>query len=162
MAYSSNPGRPNTQNRTANHNPATTSKKLTISFTDDTYVNEAEAVIQEMKFSYFKVQKDGQRSGQGDTLTMSQIRNLASLTSNIYDEVQNNDVAQVSDKLAYLRVQFVYQSGRNAAVKKLVELADILNILKTMQAKNDRAIIIRFCRYMEALVAYFKYYGGQD
>lgn len=154
MAYSSNPGRPNTQNRTANYNPATTSKKLTISFTDDTYVNEAEAVIQEMKQVSFREARD--------TLTMSQLRNLASLTSNIYDEVQNNDVAQVSDKLAYLRVQFVYQSGRNAAVKKLVELADILNILKTMQAKNDRAIIIRFCRYMEALVAYFKYYGGQD
>ena len=154
MAYSSNPGRPNTQNRAANYNPTPTSKKLTISFTDDTYVNEAEAVIQEMKQVSFREARD--------TLTMSQLRNLASLTSNICDEVQNNDVAQVSDKLAYLRVQFVYQSGRNAAVKKLVELADILNILKTMQAKNDRAIIIRFCRYMEALVAYFKYYGGKD
>lgn len=154
MAYSSNPGRPNTRNRAANYNPTPTSKKLPISFTDDTYVNEAEAVIQEMKQVSFREARD--------TLTMSQLRNLASLTSNIYDEVQNNDVAQVSDKLAYLRVQFVYQSGRNAAVKKLVELADILNILKTMQAKNDRAIIIRFCRYMEALVAYFKYYGGKD
>ena len=153
MAYSNNQGRPYTQGRPTNQNHAA-SKKLTILFTDDTYVNEAEAVIQEMKQTNFRESRD--------TLTMSQLRNLASLTSNIYDEVQNNDVAQVSDKLAYLRVQFVYQSGRNAAVKKLVELADILNILKTMQAKNDRAIIIRFCRYMEALVAYFKYYGGKD
>ena len=153
MAYSNNQGRPYTQGRPTNQNHAT-SKKLTILFTDDTYVNEAEAVIQEMKQTNFREYRD--------TLTMSQLRNLSSLTSNIYDEVQNNDVSQVSDKLAYLRVQFVYQSGRNAAIKKLVELADILGILKTIQAKNDRSTIIRFCRYMEALVAYFKYYGGQD
>lgn len=153
MAYSNNQGRPYTQGRPTNQNHAT-SKKLPILFKDDTYVNEAEAVIQEMKQTNFRESRD--------TLTMSQLRNLSSLTSNIYDEVQNNDVSQVSDKLAYLRVQFVYQSGRNAAIKKLVELADILGILKTIQAKNDRSTIIRFCRYMEALVAYFKYYGGQD
>ena len=153
MAYSNNQGRPYTQGRPTNQNHAA-SKKLTILFTDDTYVNEAEAVIQEMKQTNFRESRD--------TLTMSQLRNLSSLTSNIYDEVQNNDVSQVSDKLADLRVQFVYQSGRNAAIKKLVELADILGILKTIQAKNDRSTIIRFCRYMEALVAYFKYYGGQD
>ena len=153
MAYSNNQGRPYTQGRPTNQNHGA-SKKLTILFTDDTYVNEAEAVIQEMKQTNFRESRD--------TLTMSQLRNLSSLTSNIYDEVQNNDVSQVSDKLAYLRVQFVYQSGRNAAIKKLVELADILGILKTIQAKNDRSTIIRFCRYMEALVAYFKYYGGQD
>ena len=153
MAYSNNQGRPYTQGRPTNQNHVA-SKKLTILFTDDTYVNEAEAVIQEMKQTNFRESRD--------TLTMSQLRNLSSLTTNIYDEVQNNDVSQVSDKLAYLRVQFVYQSGRNAAIKKLVELADILGILKTIQAKNDRSTIIRFCRYMEALVAYFKYYGGQD
>ena len=153
MAYSNNQGRPYTQGRPTNQNHVA-SKKLTILFTDDTYVNEAEAVIQEMKQTNFRESRD--------TLTMSQLRNLSSLTSNIYDEVQNNNVSQVSDKLAYLRVQFVYQSGRNAAIKKLVELADILGILKTIQAKNDRSTIIRFCRYMEALVAYFKYYGGQD
>ena len=153
MAYSNNQGRPYTQGRPTNQNHVA-SKKLTILFTDDTYVNEAEAVIQEMKQTNFRESRD--------TLTMSQLRNLSSLTSNIYDEVQNNDVSQVSDKLAYLRVQFVYQSGRNEAIKKLVELADILGILKTIQAKNDRSTIIRFCRYMEALVAYFKYYGGQD
>ena len=159
MAYSNNQGRPYTQGRPTNQNHVA-SKKLPILFTDDTYVNEAEAVIQEMKQTNFRESRESRESR--DTLTMSQLRNLSSLTSNIYDEVQNNDVSQVSDKLAYLRVQFVYQSGRNAAIKKLVELADILGILKTIQAKNDRSTIIRFCRYMEALVAYFKYYGGQD
>ena len=156
MAYANNQGRPYTQSRPTNRNQVA-SMKLPILFTDDTYVNEAEAVIQEMKQTNFRESRESR-----DTLTMSQLRNLSSLTSNIYDEVQNNDVSQVSDKLAYLRVQFVYQSGRNAAIKKLVELADILGILKTIQAKNDRSTIIRFCRYMEALVAYFKYYGGQD
>ena len=102
MAYSNNQGRPYTQGRPTNQNHVA-SKKLTILFTDDTYVNEAEAVIQEMKQTNFRESRD--------TLTMSQLRNLSSLTSNIYDEVQNNDVSQVSDKLAYLRVQFVYQKA---------------------------------------------------
>ncbi|MFR2209485.1 MAG: type III-A CRISPR-associated protein Csm2, partial [Streptococcus salivarius] len=27
---------------------------------------------------------------------------------------------------------------------------------------KDRETLQRFCRYMEALVAYFKFYGGKD
>ena len=66
MAYSNNQGRPYTQGRPTNQNHAA-SKKLTILFTDDTYVNEAEAVIQEMKQTNFRESRD--------TLTMSQLRN---------------------------------------------------------------------------------------
>lgn len=129
-------------------------KKIPIQFQDDTYVSEAEAVIKELKDKRFKVGRE--------ELTTSQLRNLLSLTSAIYDEVQSQGIEQVTDRLAYLRVQFVYQSGRNQAVKKLVELADILTILNKVQQSKNKITLIRFCHYMEALVAYFKYYGGKD
>jgi CRISPR-associated protein Csm2 len=135
-------------------------KQIPITFTEDKYVQEAENVIKELADKNFECFNQGTR--KKDKLTTSQIRNLLSLTSTIYDEALNQGAQSVTDKLAYLRIQFVYQSGRNTAVKKLVELADILNILSQVQQKKDKQLIIRFCHYIEALVAYFKYYGGKD
>jgi CRISPR-associated protein Csm2 len=142
------------QQRNHGHSSRPQLNKVDIHFKEETYVSEAEEVIKELKKVYFKVGKE--------TLTTSQLRNLLSLTSVIYTEAQSSDFDQIIDRLAYLRVQFVYQSGRNSAVKKLVELADILTLLKRVQDNKDKKELIRFCRYMEALVAYFKYYGGRD
>ncbi|AYP99613.1 type III-A CRISPR-associated protein Csm2 (plasmid) [Limosilactobacillus fermentum] len=36
------------------------------------------------------------------------------------------------------------------------------NILDLTDLKKKREYILRFCKYMEALVAYFKFYEGQD
>ena len=46
-----------------------------------------------------------------------------------------------------------------ALIKDLVEKGQILEALKEIK---DRETLQRFCRYMEALVAYFKFYGGKD
>ena len=35
-------------------------------------------------------------------------------------------------------------------------------ILEALKEIKDRETLQRFCRYMEALVAYFKFYGGKD
>ena len=43
-------------------------------------------------------------------------------------------------------------------LKTLVKKAEILDILKEI---NNKESLQRFCRYMEALVAYFKFYGGK-
>ncbi|WP_244054469.1 type III-A CRISPR-associated protein Csm2 [Ligilactobacillus pabuli] len=125
-----------------------------MSFTEESYVSEAEKVILSLKENNFKHGRD--------VLTTSQIRNLLSLTSSILNDLVFKEFEQVMDKLSYLRIQFVYQSGRNGAVKDLVETAQILKILENVQAKKDKETLIRFCHYMEALVAYFKYYGGKD
>ncbi|WP_279367981.1 type III-A CRISPR-associated protein Csm2 [Ligilactobacillus salivarius] len=41
-------------------------------------------------------------------------------------------------------------------VAQLVELVDMIRDFKEL---DD---LLRFCHYMEALIAYFKYYGGSD
>lgn len=121
---------------------------------DLNYVDKAEGVIKNLR------KKENRRTGEKKyELTTSKIRNLLSLTSALYDEVQTRPFEELNDRLAYLRVQYVYQAGREKSVKDLVEKAEILEALKEV---NDKETLIRFCRYMEALVAYFKYYGGED
>jgi CRISPR-associated protein Csm2 len=151
------------QQRNHGHSQRPQFKKVDIQFKEETYVSEAEEVIKELEKKKFKViNNEKKEKNNTDVLTTNQLRQLLSLTSVIYTEAQSSDFDQIIDRLAYLRVQFVYQSGRNSAVKKLVELADILSLLKRVQDNKDKKELIRFCRYMEALVAYFKYYGGRD
>ena len=93
-------------------------------------------------------------------LTSTQIRNLAALTSNLFDESKTkNDIKELREKISYLRIQFVYQSGREPAVEDFVKKAGLLEALTEIQ---DIPSLQRFCRYMEALIAYFKFNGGRD
>ena len=119
--------------------------------TDDNYVDKAEKVIKSLNRN--------KRDPKLFVLTTSKIRNLLNLTSTLFDESKVREYKDLADKIAYLRVQFVYQSGRETSVKDLVKKAEILDILKEI---NNQESLQRFCRYMEALVAYFKFYGGKD
>ena len=122
--------------------------------TDDNYVDKAENVIKSLS----RNTRDS-RNPEAFFLTTSKIRNLLSLTSTLFDESKVREYEELKDRIAYLRVQFVYQSGREEAVLDLVQKGEILPILKEI---NSRESLQRFCRYMEALVAYFKFYGGKD
>ena len=122
--------------------------------TDDNYVDKAEKVIKSLNHT-----KDHRNNKIKFFLTTTKIRNLLNLTSNLFDESKVRSYKELADKIAYLRVQFVYQSGRETAVKDLVKKAEILYILKEI---NNKESLQRFCRYMEALVAYFRFYGGED
>ena len=122
--------------------------------TDDNYVDKAENVIKSLNHT-----KDHRNNKIKFFLTTTKIRNLLNLTSNLFDESKVREYKELADKIAYLRVQFVYQSGRETAVKDLVKKAEILDILKEI---NNKESLQRFCRYMEALVAYFRFYGGED
>ena len=97
-------------------------------------------------------------------VTTSKIRNLLAMTSDIYNEIMNQNQKELSEeicaKIEYLRVRFIYESGRETKVKDLVMEADILDILKNIGKDRDKFIL--FNRYMEALVAFHKYYGGKD
>ena len=122
--------------------------------TDDNYVDKAEKTIKNLV-----TDKRNFKNRNSDVLSMSKLRNLLSLTSTLFDESKVRSYKELADKIAYLRVQFVYQSGRETAVKDLVKKAEILDILKEI---NNKESLQRFCRYMEALVAYFRFYGGKD
>ena len=122
--------------------------------TDDNYVDKAEKVIKSLNRNTRNF-----RNPDAFLLTTTKIRNLLNLTSNLFDESKVREYKDLADKIAYLRVQFVYQAGREPSVKDLVRKAEILAALKEV---NNKESLQRFCRYMEALVAYFKFYGGKD
>lgn len=121
--------------------------------TDDNYVDKAEKAIKSLN------QTKDRNNKIRFFLTTTKIRNLLNLTSNLFDESKVRDYKDLADKIAYLRVQFVYQAGREPSVKDLVRKAEILAALKEI---NNKESLQRFCRYMEALVAYFRFYGGED
>jgi CRISPR-associated protein Csm2 len=124
-------------------------------FTDEGFVDHAESVV-----------RSGRRGGVlFNDLTTTQIRGLLSMTAALYDKANSGnrpadrDLADLRGDLANLRIQFIYQAGRNGSVRDFVEKSQVLDVLKAI---DDRPSLIRFCKYMEALVAYFKYLGGKD
>ena len=120
---------------------------------DDNYVEEAEKVMTAVRGDM-----------KGKNLTTSQLRNLLSLTADIYNQAercQEETLPQeLKDKIEYLKVRVIYEAGRTESVKALVEYANLLEKLKSVQGK--KSAFIRFNRYMEALVAFHRYQGGRD
>ena len=135
-----------------------------VKFNQKDYVKCAEDVIKYLEKEEFSVITNPKNSKRGskDTLTTSAIRNILSSTSEIYDMVRSQGPEAVRDKLAYLKVKLIYQSGRNAAVKRFVKVSKLIQALDRLeryyQKPDEKAMIILFCRYMEALVAYHYYY----
>ena len=98
------------------------------------------------------------------SLTTSKIRNLLSMVSAIYNDVvqTKEDVLseELQERIQYLRMRFIYEAGRDDSVKDLLEKAEIKKIITEIKDSKERCLL--FCRYMEAIVAYHKFYGGRD
>ena len=60
-----------------------------------------------------------------------------------------------------MRVRILYDAGREKdAVKSFVEAAHLLQYIKGIGTNREK--FINFANYMEALVAYHRYLGGDD
>ena len=126
--------------------------------TEENYVEIAEQVIK-------KLHEEKNQKGQSiGIVTTSKIRNLLSMTANIYNDVVNTKSEHLSNevigRINYLKLRFVYEAGREQKVKRLVETAQILQCLDAI--KGNRSQYILFSRYMEALVAYRKFYEKDE
>lgn len=125
---------------------------------EQNYVEEAEKTILELK-------KLKDRSGREiPMVTTSKLRNLLAMAADIYNSVLNcteDRLPQdICSRIEYLRVRFLYEAGREQSVRNLVEKAEIMALLKEVKGSKKRYIL--FNRYMEALVAYHRYYGGKE
>ena len=123
---------------------------------ESTYVKKAEQVIKQLS-------QNTDRRGNVRWITTSKIRNLLAMSADIYNEVLLNPEKlsdEQSARIDYLRVRFVYEAGRDTDVKNFVEKAQILKALE--EVRGSRKQYILFNHYMEALVAYHRYYGGRD
>ena len=123
---------------------------------NENYVDKAKSVIERLK-------EYKNRWGQEELLTTSQIRNILSMTANIYNGVmlQTDEklTEKVKEKIAYLRIRCIYEAGRNELVKRFVEHSELLECLSEIKSRKD---YILFSHYMESLVAWHRYLGGRD
>lgn len=100
------------------------------------------------------------------SITTSKLRNLLSLISDVYNQenlrTDTKILPESETKLNLMRIRTVYECGREqgGSLKEFVETAQILEYLKGIQ--GEREDLIRFAHYMEALVAYHRYYGGKE
>lgn len=106
-------------------------------------------------------------------ITVSQIRKFLTAVNSLTDKVERykvkhlrkgEQVLELSMDLAaevkYLKVKLAYQSGREASVKAFERKAGLLKEISSIG--RDLNKYMNFARYVEALVAYHKYYGGKD
>lgn len=123
---------------------------------ESTYVDQAENVI-------CRLETNKDKWGNTQWITTSKIRNLLAMSADLYNEVLGKEEVlseEMSSRIDYLRVRFIYECGREPLVKKFVEEAKLIEALKEIQGSRKRFIL--FNRYLEALVAYHRYYGGKD
>lgn len=122
------------------------------------YVDQAENVIQSF------VGEDERTHRPIKTISTSKLRNLLSLASEIYNDenklTASRIKAQSLARINQMRIRVAYECGRDPETKAFVLKAKILNYLKYLSTEHDgsREETIRFAHYMEALVAYHRYY----
>ena len=122
-----------------------------------TYVDQAENVIKSLRV------KD--RNGRYVMrLTTSRIRNILSLVTGIYNrvlhETRNELSEEICEEIQYLRLRIVYEAGKDQDVKNFMNQANLLENIQDIGKNRERLLL--FCRYMEALAAYHRFYGGRD
>lgn len=106
-------------------------------------------------------------------LKTNQIRKILTAVNILKNKVDIYKIAKPQAKkldeelqmeIEFLRVNIAYQIGREKGkenlVKEFVEKADLLNMVKNIN--GDIKAFENFCRYIEALVAFHKFYGGQE
>ncbi len=120
-----------------------------------TYVKQAEGVIRD------EISKDNYDKPK---ITTSQIRNILTMTNELYNAVRFSNEEKLSEKLRshiqYTKMKIAYSAGRDNTVKDFVEKSCLMQYLDEIGESRDK--LITFCHYAEALVAYHKFYGGKD
>lgn len=112
------------------------------------YVDRAEAVIKNLRHN---------------DITTSKLRNILAMAADIYNDIKRDKSESISEenrkRLEYLRVRMIYEAGRTKEVQEFLIESDLCNELKKVNGKKTK--YVDFYHYLEALVAFHKYYGGE-
>ena len=130
------------------------------------YVRQAEAAIQKLK------EIADTQGRNGTVISTSKLRSLFSLFTEPYNEVSRRDIEKLDrDQINALngaKVRIYYEIGRedgyrgdldSASVGRFVKYSKLLEYLYDIGNSCDK--MIQFYHYMEALVAFHRYYFGE-
>lgn len=125
---------------------------------EENYVAKAESVI-------LKLSKQVDKQGKVVAMvTNSKIRNLLSMSADIYNQVldckEDKLPQELNGRIEYLRVRYIYEAGREPRVKDLVIQGELLEIMKEIQSSKKNYIL--YYHYMEALVAFKRFWNKND
>ncbi|GFH41497.1 hypothetical protein Hs30E_00480 [Lactococcus hodotermopsidis] len=99
-------------------------------------------------------------------LTTSQIRGILDLVNKVYNRVATDSEEKLSSDvlsdLAYIKVKIAYSSGRSSVVKNFITHTNFTENLSDVLKSESKTNFLLFARYVESLVAYFKFYGGKN
>lgn len=101
--------------------------------------------------------------GRINIISTSQLRNILTMSADIYNQVvplEKDLTDEINSRIEYLRVRCFYEAGRERLVKNFMEKSQIPDILREINGEKKNFIL--FNHYLEALVAFRKYYGGKD
>ena len=116
----------------------------------ENYVDEAERIMQII-------------TQNNNSITTSKIRRIYNLICEIYNTENLSCDSQLAPEsktaLNMARVRIAYEAGRDGKVKDFTDKTHIIEYIKGI---NSRENFINFARYMEALIAYHKFYGGKE
>jgi CRISPR-associated protein Csm2 len=115
------------------------------------------------RFAEQHVRKSG-GGGKGElafpNLTTTKLRSIYSLIMNIYTKVNEPaDFEKHKSDIQYLKVKMAYEAGREPVVKDFLSKTHLMITLDHIKTYEQ---FLLYCRYAESLVAYFKFYGGED
>lgn len=128
--------------------------------TKNNYVKKAENAIIELK---------NKKNRMGKTVPMvttSKIRNILAMSAQIYNDVLGVIGDELSEdinaRIDYLKLRIIYEVGRDTtnSVRNFVESAELIKCIEQINGSRENYRL--FNNYMEALVAYHKYYGGKE
>lgn len=103
------------------------------------------------------------KNGMINIISTSQLRNILAMSADIYNQVvplEKDLTDEINSRIEYLRVRCFYEAGRERLVKDFMRKSQIPEILREINGEKKNFIL--FNHYLEALVAFRKYYGGKD
>lgn len=97
-------------------------------------------------------------------ITTSKLRNILSLLMDVYNtEILRTEAELLEEskvKLQMARIRIAYECGRDRNTKEFVEDAHLLPWLKAVGSSREQAI--QYIHYLEAIVAYHRFWGGRE
>lgn len=130
------------------------------------YVRQAEEAIRKLK------EIADTQGRNGSVISTSKLRSLFSLFTETYNEVSRGDMEKLRreqvNSLNGAKVRIYYEIGReegyrgdldSASVGRFVKYSKLLEYLYDIGDSSDK--LIQFYHYVEALVAFHRYYFGE-
>ena len=97
-------------------------------------------------------------------ITTSKLRNLLSLLMDVYNTESLRTEETISPesavKLQMARIRMAYECGRDRNTKEFVEAAYLLPWLKAIGDSREKTL--HYIHYLEAIVAYHRFFGGRE